>query len=154
MCKINKKEMGEGMYKIWTIIFLLVCGIIDIKYQIVKTKICVINFFSAGIIKIIAGELHLMDVFLIVAVGIVVLLIRMVTGGAIGLGDVYIIISLSTLAGISEVLAMLIWALVLCAAFAIVGIVSKKLTMETKIPFVPFMFLGYMANMILEKVNG
>ncbi|MFR4318496.1 MAG: hypothetical protein ACLT2Z_03015 [Eubacterium sp.] len=101
-----------------------------------------------------AGELHPMDVFLIVAVGIVVLLIRMVTGGAIGLGDVYIIISLSTLAGISEVLAMLIWALVLCAAFAIVGIVSKKLTMETKIPFVPFMFLGYMANMILEKVNG
>ena len=49
---------------------------------------------------------------------------------------------------------MLIWALVLCAAFAIVGIASKKLTMETKIPFVPFMFLGYMANMILEKVNG
>lgn len=146
--------MGESMYEIWIIMFLLVCGIIDIKYQIVKTKICVINFFAAGIIRIMAEELHLMDFVLIMVVGIVVLLIRIVTGGAIGLGDVYIIFSLSTLAGINEVLAMLAWALVLCAAFAIVGIVLKKFAMETKIPFVPFMFLGYMANMLLEKVNG
>ena len=142
------------MYEIWIIIFLFICTVIDIKKQEVYMGICVINFLVALGTKFLMGDFMIADFIIVIFVGIAILLINIFTKGAIGLGDAYIIFSLAPLVSAGQLVIMLALAFMLCALFSAGGLLIKKFSINTKIPFVPFMFLGGIAGILMEKTNG
>lgn len=75
--------------------------------------------------------------------GMVALFITYVTKGKLGKGDGLILLALGIGCGLDRV--MLVWgiALTMAAVTGIVLLVLKRATRKTELPFVPFLFWGY-----------
>lgn len=77
------------------------------------------------------------------AAGAVFLLASIVTKGAVGIGDGYILMVCGMVLGLYQVVILIILALCLASAFGILLWVRKKAGRHTKIPFAPFICVGY-----------
>ncbi|PKM51278.1 MAG: hypothetical protein CVV02_07935 [Firmicutes bacterium HGW-Firmicutes-7] len=72
--------------------------------------------------------------------GILLLLLSKITRGGIGIGDVFVFVLISLIAGWKMSMTVLIFALVLCGCIGIVLFAFKKAKRKTTIPFMPFIF--------------
>lgn len=81
--------------------------------------------------------------------GILVLFISVVTKGAVGMGDAFLLLALGTVLSPEELMEMVCIAMLLCslAALALMVIFRKKRNMA--IPFIPFLLAGYIGGLIL-----
>ena len=77
------------------------------------------------------------------AAGAVFLLASIVTKGAVGIGDGYILMVCGMVLGLYQVVILSILALCLASAFGILLWVRKKARRHTNIPFAPFLCAGY-----------
>ena len=81
--------------------------------------------------------------------GGIFLLISLLTREKIGSGDGLVLLALGCGFAIEEVVGIVGMALFFAAIVAIVLLVVKKASRKTEIPFVPFLFLGFLVTAVV-----
>ncbi len=84
-----------------------------------------------------------------VAVGILLLVFGLFSGGAMGLADAVVITACGVAFGLYETVALGFFAALYAGLFSGVLLLAKKVKRKSKIPFLPFLFLGYVTMRIL-----
>lgn len=142
--------MPQILMRTILLIILLVCGIQDIRNK--KISLWIISLGAlltvAGII--LCGSLSVAETIGGMGVGAVVLLISMVTKGKIGLGDGLILCVTGLVLGFWGNIELFGLALLLAAVVSIFLLVFQLANRKKSIPFVPFLFLGYLVIMVSE----
>ena len=72
----------------------------------------------------------------------------------IGYGDSLLIIVLGTFLGMWKLLILLLGAFGLAAAVSILLMIKRKFTRKSMIPFVPFLTVAYMGEMLGGMLSG
>lgn len=132
------------------VIFFLVLGSIwDVKkksvpymYLLLWGIVALVYLISNSLIKK-NGDIWITVLFGIIP-GIVCLLISYVSREQIGYGDGWAILLMGALLGISRVMKLLLAAFSLLTVIAIFLLITKKAKRKSTIPFIPFLFLGYL----------
>lgn len=96
------------------------------------------------------GDISL-DFFLPVGISSLFLVVSILTKGALGMGDVWLIMALSIALELEEFLMMLLVGMVCSAVWAgiLLAVLHKRRNAE--IPFVPFLLIGYIGEMLFWK---
>lgn len=140
--------MGELWRELLTLPTLLWLAIQDKKYLGI-TRIGLI--ISAGIL-LIAGCFQTADIQSRVgglAVGVLLLLFGYFSKGAVGIADGVIIAACGVAFGVYETVTICFFAALYAAAFSFVLLLRKKVGRKSRIPFLPFLLLGYVTTRLL-----
>ena len=78
-----------------------------------------------------------------IIIGMLFLLISKYTKEQIGYGDSWMILNLGIYLGLWDILSMLGIVFGTCFIFSCLGLALKKINRYTRIPFYPFLMLGY-----------
>ncbi len=84
-----------------------------------------------------------------VAMGLCVIGVSFLTGGEIGMGDGLVILALGTILKWEQLILSLILGLLGCAVSAGYLVVVRHKGKKTRIPFIPYLFFGYIGGLFL-----
>lgn len=76
-------------------------------------------------------------------IGIIMILISLYTNEAVGMGDSIIIAIVGFLIGISSLFELLFYSFIVLIPVSILLLAIKKANRKSYIPFIPFLFVGY-----------
>lgn len=138
--------------KIWSCLFLFICGVIDLKTRRVYPGICAVNYGMAIIIKLLLKDIDFCSLVAGIVLCGILLMISLVTKEAIGQGDILILLTLTGILSIKNMLEILFMALVLCSLFSMAMLIFKKMKLKNAIPFVPFLFVGNIFWIVLGEL--
>ena len=105
-----------------------------------------ILFIPAGLLTEGAESISIADNILGLIPGAVLLVISFVSRGQIGIGDGGLVLMLGASLGIESVIRILTAALLLITIFSGVMLVMRKLKRKSTLPFIPFLFAGYILS--------
>ena len=91
------------------------------------------------------------EFFIPAGIGSLFLAVSVMTKGALGMGDGWLMMALGTVLETGEFLAMLLIGMGCSAVWAGILLVIRRKGMNTEIPFVPFLLLGYIGGVLLWK---
>ena len=121
---------------------LLLEAYIDLRYMIIPDEILMI-LASAGVLYVWAGGTRWQEAMLGSLTGTFLLgFVYFLSRGGLGLGDVKLVAALGLWLGVSGMLVHLALAFLFSGLFALVLCMGGKATMQSKIPFGPFLGLG------------
>lgn len=106
-------------------------------------------FGVSGLIYHFSFGLDFMDLLWSIGIGVTFLAVSLLTKGAVGMGDGWILLALGTMLSMWEMLIMLGIALFLASVWALILLVLFKKNKNTEFPFVPFLLLGYIGGSFL-----
>lgn len=130
-------------------VFLVLNTIWDIRTKKLPV-ILLICFGMAGIIiNIILPEYSIKELAFGIAIGVVLWNISYVTAGQIGNGDGLLFVVTGIFIGGMNNFVLLLWATVFCALAAGVLLLIKRVNKKDRIPFVPFVLLAYVGQVVL-----
>ena len=126
-------------------VYLISLSYSDMKRRKLSVGVIVLGFLSALVFQAITG----IESWRAVAGGIL-------TGFLfkIGYGDSLLIIVLGTFLGMWKLLILLLGAFGLAAAVSILLMIKRKFTRKSMIPFVPFLTVAYMGEMLGGMLSG
>ena len=112
-----------------------------------------VAFFVIGIIPILLSCLQMDNISLTERIlgtvsGFVMLLVSVVTGEKLGKGDAILLIITGAAMGLYRNISMLAAALVMIFAYSLVLLIRGRFSKNSKVAFVPFLFLGYLTTML------
>lgn len=142
--------VNNRMFEKWIVLIFLFVGMLwDIKKKTVPKIYLVVWAIGAitYLISEIAGEKSIFSIFWALIPGFVVLLISLITGEKIGLGDGLILLCVGCFQGVKDVLCMLFFSFVILTVFLILFLVMRRVGRTSRVPFVPFMFMGQLMVM-------
>lgn len=129
---------------IFTIIYLGLNAVNDIrKKQIILWTVPI--YFMAGVCKFFFEGPENQKV--LVVVGCLILLggISILTRGSLGFGDVLIVVSIAIMMDMSCFFTTVGVGFLLMFVYSGACLMIKTVNRNTEIPFIPFLFLGYMS---------
>ena len=91
------------------------------------------------------------SVFAAVVVVIFMIVASLLTRRGIGMGDIKLLTALALLGGVNTIGWTLIFGVAVCAVVAVFFLITKKNTVKGTMPFGPFIFIGYIITIILNK---
>lgn len=91
------------------------------------------------------------EFFIPAGIGSLFLAVSVMTKGALGMGDGWLMMALGTVLETGEFLAMLLIGMGCSAVWAGILLVIRRKGRNTEIPFVPFLLLGYIGGVLLWK---
>lgn len=130
---------------------LLLTAIQDIRNKSISTWILL-----SGLVLVVIGvpftsSLSLLDRGLGLLTGLSVMGISKATGGKIGMGDGMLLCISGIGLGFWNNLELFAIGLFLAAIVSIVLLIMKKVNRKHSIPFVPFLFMGYLIIFMISK---
>ena len=134
-------------------VYFLIEGIRDIKRKEIAPGVC----FSIGILGCICSLLQGRDgmSFLLAEIpGCICLLISVCTRQAVGYGDGIFLCGLGMLYPLEEIVFICTSALVIAGITGLILLVVFQRNGKYEIPFVPFLFVGWILLQIIRKING
>lgn len=141
--------METGCIKnICVLAFLGVNSWIDIRKKQVSLLVIVI-FTAFGIMWTVWSHGSALDFLLCAGTGLVFVGISILTEGAVGMGDGWMIMALGTVMQPPGFFSMIFIASLCSAVWAGIMFMIFHRNGHTEIPFVPFLLLGYMGVMLL-----
>ena len=132
----------DSTYKVIILVLLAYCSLTDIKTR----KVMMIPIWTCYVVAIIGMIFPTLgdEVTLFGTLpGIVLLIISLLSEGAIGAGDAYLAITIGVFFGAKFVLGNLFLSSLCASGFSLIMLVMRKIDRKEKIPFVPFMLGGY-----------
>lgn len=148
LCKLIKGGV-EIIQNISVLAMLIPNCILDLKYKKV-TMLLILPFMLEGIILNVLGLIDFKSSLIGVLCGLIVLVISVVTKGAIGKGDAYIICAMGCLIGGYYTIVVLTIAMFLSAIVGVVLVMFFRWKTKSRIPFVPFLLL----SLVLLLIGG
>jgi leader peptidase (prepilin peptidase)/N-methyltransferase len=135
--------MAEICLKFVIGIVLLSCGLQDM----LKKKVYLWLLIAGGIVTIIClpfcDNISLVGRIVGAAVGVFVILLSLMTGGKIGIADGILLCITGLGLGFWGNVELFCLALLLAAGLSMALLVMRKVSRRTSLPFIPFMFAGY-----------
>ena len=150
-------EVKTITYKIVLLILLIYSTITDLrerKIMMIPVYMCFV-IVSIELIGVESEEKLFMTIAGVVP-GIFLLLISFMSGEGIGRGDAYLTMAAGLMAGLEEIMWVLLSASVLAGLFALVLTVAKRRSskeeclLKQEFPFVPFILCGYIGVLCMD----
>ena len=106
-------------------------------------------YASAGLIYSFMSGREIQDILIPVLIGAVFLAASVITRGALGMGDGWILLALGCMPGTMAYLRTLGIGLFLSAVISAILLTVFHRNRKTEIPFIPFLFLGYAGGIFI-----
>ena len=139
------------MFKVWEIgmgIYLLAGTICDL----IKRELSVIYLICGTVLAVFYQIMNRGNFWYIsvcgAATGCFFLLVSKYTGEQIGYGDSWMILNLGIYLGIWELICLLGIVFATVFLFSCAGLVSRRLSRHTRLPFYPFLMIGYIGVVV------
>ena len=129
-------------------VYLISLSYSDMKRRKLSVGVIVLGFLSALVFQAITGIESWRAVAGGILTGFLFMGISRLTEEKIGYGDSLLIIVLGTFLGMWKLLILLLGAFGLAAAVSILLMIKRKFTRKSMIPFVPFLTVAYMGEML------
>jgi leader peptidase (prepilin peptidase)/N-methyltransferase len=124
------------------LVFLAICMIEDLRSRTVSLNIILV-FLACGIVFRLYYDGLILNILGGSAIGFTFMLFSAFKKKFLGVGDGLILLTTGVYIGFFENLKLLFYASLLGVIIGGVMILAKKWTGQTKIPFAPFLFCGY-----------
>ncbi|MDF2542587.1 MAG: putative rane protein [Herbinix sp.] len=142
--------MEENIVKTGIILLLLLCSIQDMKKKKVSLWVVGLGILCILFLSLIYGTISHADRIGGFAVGVSIVLLSKATGGKIGMGDGLLLCATGIGLGLWGNLELFAVALFIAAVVSIVLLIVGIVNRKTSIPFIPFLFMGYIAMMAIQ----
>ena len=86
--------------------------------------------------------------------GLFLLLVSLLTGEAIGRGDVYVVMILGLMVGFDRIYPILFISMAACGLTGLVLIALKKRKRDEALPYMPFLLAAYLAFIMIGRRGG
>ncbi|WP_274420991.1 prepilin peptidase [Blautia sp. XA-2221] len=106
-------------------------------------------YASVGLIYSFMSGREIQDILIPVLIGAVFLAASVITRGALGMGDGWILLALGCMTGTMAYLRTLGIGLFLSAVISAILLTVFHRNRKTEIPFIPFLFLGYAGGIFI-----
>ncbi|HEX3076805.1 MAG TPA: prepilin peptidase [Lachnospiraceae bacterium] len=133
----------EVLLNIFTILFLMTLAVIDMKERKIPCVVLSISFLIALLSTVLVKHGITTEQLCGMTIGFLFILISFVTRGQLGLGDGITVVITGVVIGFWDNLLMVLYALFAAGITAIILIVFKRSNRKERIPFLPFLLLGY-----------
>ncbi len=133
-------------------LLLLICSVDDIHKKTIHLKKLIIFMIPIVIGTLIRTDIGIIQCITGMIVGVLFIVISKVTRGAIGMGDGLLLCVTGLGLGIWRNLEMLCYALLFAAIYSSILLIRNFRNRKRKIPFVPFLFLGYICCILLGGI--
>lgn len=134
---------GEMVYRFILLGMLGFYAIEDIRKQTISVEY-LWGFAAAGaVLHVYWKDMTVMAMLLGMGVGFGMVLLGLATRESVGLGDGFLLMVTGILLGGAENLELLFMSLLYAAVFSLGVLIFGKRKGRQEIPFVPFLFLGY-----------
>ena len=80
---------------------------------------------------------------------VILAIISLASKGGIGMGDVKLFTTIGFTSGLYCTFNTLLYGLVVCAVFSLLLMLLKRKNSKDKVPFAPFIYIGYLVTLIL-----
>ena len=134
---------------------VLVClAVMDIHSRQIPVFILVLGSLAALGYQVFVGKGDIWVISGGIAVGALFLLVSSITREGMGYGDSWAIFILGIYLGIWKLLEALSAAFLFLGAAAVICLLIKKMSRKYKLPFVPFLAIGYLCSILTGGIDG
>ena len=133
------------MKELCTVVFLAMNSWLDIRRREISLLLTVV-YAGCGIICSILQGRKIQDVLIPAGIGILFLAAGLISRGAIGAGDCWILLALGALLDTETYIRMLCIGFFLAAFWSGILLVIRRKSRKTEIPLVPFLLAGYIGG--------
>ena len=144
-------EISGIISSVLLIIYVFISAAEDIKCREISLKLSVI-FTISGIILGFMGKRELLSLITALLPGAVILLMSMLTGGAIGVGDAIFAATCAVYLEAGELVLCVACAWIMCALTALVMIAGTLITARSAVKHRGLPFAAYMLPPVLMTV--
>ena len=130
-------------------LFLALNTICDVRTKKIPIVLLVCFGMAGIIINIFLPEYTVKEIAFGAVIGVALWGISYVTAGQIGNGDGLLFVVTGLFIGGINNFALLFWSTAFCAITAGVLLFAKKVGRKDRIPFVPFVLLAYVGQVVL-----
>lgn len=146
--------MWKIMKAVGIFVFLMLCSLQDIREKRLPVKMLV---FSGGLfflVSLVSGELFNEGRLLALMPGMAALVLAFLTREQIGYGDGACLVVLGLLVSAERLIGAIAGGLFLISACSILLLVRKKANRKTTLPFMPFLTVGMLWQLIMWRGEG
>ena len=135
--------MWEMCSQVAVIGMLGICATEDLRKKQIHLNL-VLAFGILGIVFHMLGQEHTIENILFgMGVGGVLLLLSILTGGKIGIGDGVLLVVTGIYLGLEQNLMLFAGSLFICALYALLVLVLRKKKRNDTVAYVPFVLVSY-----------
>ena len=141
-------DKEDGVKELCTVVFLAMNSWLDIRRREISLLLTVV-YAGCGIIYSILQGRKIQDVLIPAGIGILFLAAGLISRGAIGAGDCWILLALGALVDTETYIRMLCIGFFLAAFWSGILLVIRRKSRKTEIPLVPFLLAGYIGGILI-----
>lgn len=141
-------DKEDGVKELCTVVFLAMNSWLDIRRREISLFLTVV-YAGCGIICSILQGRKIQDVLIPAGIGILFLAAGLISRGAIGAGDCWILLALGALLDTETYIRMLCIGFFLAAFWSGILLVIRRKSRKTEIPLVPFLLAGYIGGILI-----
>lgn len=123
--------------------YLMVVSMIDLRKKTVSWMMLLLGGVLCGLCCLTSGAEGIINRLFGAGLGLILLIISRVTREAVGRADSILVICLGAVLGFDQCIKMLCISLGLCCICCMVGLSFHVITKKYRIPFIPFLFAGF-----------
>lgn len=141
-------DKEDGVKELCTVVLLAMSSWLDIRRREISLLLTVV-YAGCGIIYSILQGRKIQDVLIPAGIGILFLAAGLISRGAIGAGDCWILLALGALLDTETYIRMLCIGFFLAAFWSGILLVIRRKSRKTEIPLVPFLLAGYIGGTLI-----
>nr|WP_299317709.1 prepilin peptidase [uncultured Blautia sp.] len=141
-------DKEDGVKELCTVVFLAMNSWLDIRRREISLLLTVV-YAGCGIIYSILQGRKIQDVLIPAGIGILFLAAGLISRGAIGAGDCWILLALGALLDTETYIRMLCIGFFLAAFWSGILLVIRRKSRKTEIPLMPFLLAGYIGGILI-----
>lgn len=141
-------DKEDGVKELCTVVFLAMNSWLDIRRREISLLLTG-AYAGCGIIYSILQGRNIQDVLIPAGIGILFLAAGLISRGAIGAGDCWILLALGALLDTETYIRMLCIGFFLAAFWSGILLVIRRKSRKTEIPLVPFLLAGYIGGILI-----
>lgn len=141
-------DKEDEVKELCTVVFLAMNSWLDIRRREISLLLTVV-YAGCGIICSILQGRKIQDVLIPAGIGILFLAAGLISRGAIGAGDCWILLALGALLDTETYIRMLCIGFFLAACWSGILLVIRRKSRKTEIPLVPFLLAGYIGGILI-----
>lgn len=141
-------DKEDGVKELCTVVFLAMNSWLDIRRREISLLLTMV-YAGCGIICSILQGRKIQDVLIPAGIGILFLAAGLISRGAIGAGDCWILLALGALLDTEIYIRMLCIGFFLAAFWSGILLVIRRKSRKTEIPLVPFLLAGYIGGILI-----
>ena len=144
-------DKEDGVKELCTVVFLAMNSWLDIRRREISLLLTVV-YAGCGIIYSILQGRKIQDVLILAGIGILFLAAGLISRGAIGAGDCWILLALGALLDTETYIRMLCIGFFLAAFWSGILLVIRRKSRKTEIPLMPFLLAGYIGGILICRI--